>query len=296
MKFLLTGDWHIRERNSRSRTNVVAAVFHKVEHILQRATEEEVDAILQPGDFFDTSKPSWSLFGGVVSLLEKYEVGKRFQILTIPGQHDQENHLADIKNTPIGLLERLGYVKIPTATPITMGNYKVYGAGWGADIPTPVLRATKQPPKTILLTHRMVIDEKLWNKQEDFDRANILLRHHDFDLFVCGDNHNYHTAKLAGRYLVNCGSLVRTNIDQINHEPTIFFYEDVPEPELIPVLGFAESETAKPLAKSEELNDLIGKLKKTRTDKVSFKDKFLQACKKGLSERGHELLKNEILI
>lgn len=276
---------------------MVEAVFRKVEWILQKATEEEVDAILQPGDFFDTDKPSWTLFGKVVSLLEKYEVGKKFKLLSVPGQHDQENHLADIRNTPLGLLERVGYVNIPTKTPITIGDTKVYGAGWGSDIPKPVFRATSKPKKTILLTHRMVIEEKLWDKQSEFDRANILLMKHPFDLFVCGDNHTYHTAKHGDRVLVNCGSLVRTNIDQIDHEPTIFFYEDgIYESLKVPVLGFAEPETSSIITKNEELQELVGKLRKSTSEKVSFRDKFMSVCQVTLSEVGQKLLKEEILI
>jgi len=42
---------------------------------------------------------------------------------------------------------------------------------------------------------------------------------------VCGDNHNHFVEEGKGRYVVNCGSLMRSNIDQVDHKSVVYVYD-----------------------------------------------------------------------
>ncbi|MFH1731581.1 MAG: hypothetical protein ABIF82_08010, partial [Planctomycetota bacterium] len=97
----------------------------------------------------------------------------------------------------------------------------IYGAWWGEDIPVP-----REGKLNILLMHKMVLQKKLWLGQTDFVYARDLLKNHlEFDLFVTGDNHQAFVEEDNGRYVVNCGSLMRANIDQVDHKPKVYIYD-----------------------------------------------------------------------
>ncbi len=56
-KFLICGDWHLDEKKPKSRTeSYVEDQKDKVKWILRFAKDEKVEAILQPGDFCNSSK------------------------------------------------------------------------------------------------------------------------------------------------------------------------------------------------------------------------------------------------
>ncbi len=59
MKFLITGDWHIRNTSPKRRLDDYwVTVRKKIDFIYSLASEEKCDFILQPGDFFDSHKAS----------------------------------------------------------------------------------------------------------------------------------------------------------------------------------------------------------------------------------------------
>jgi len=95
-------------------------------------------------------------------------------------------------------------------------NVYVYGAGWNDDIPEPL----DDEGTHILLIHKLVI------KDEKFDGipAQELFKE-PFDLIVSGDNHKGFAYSDGKRHLVNCGSLMRANIDQSTHQPYIYIYD-----------------------------------------------------------------------
>ncbi|MFH1624128.1 MAG: hypothetical protein ABID54_03105, partial [Pseudomonadota bacterium] len=58
---------------------------------------------------------------------------------------------------------------------------------------------------------------------------DLLKDHPEFDLFVTGDNHHSFVCgemdKNGTRYVVNCGSLMRSAIDQVDHKPRVYVYD-----------------------------------------------------------------------
>jgi predicted phosphodiesterase len=95
------------------------------------------------------------------------------------------------------------------------------GCSYDQEPPIPI-----QNKFNVLLVHRMIIEEKLWSAQENYVASNIFLRQNNFDLIVSGDNHRGFISEAHGkRLLVNCGAMMRSKIDQVNHKPFVVLYD-----------------------------------------------------------------------
>ena len=76
--------------------------------IFEFARGMKVSAILQPGDFFNTFKVSKYLMRYWIKFFKRYNI----PILTVPGQHDMRFHSSDIEDTPMGVLEAAGVIRV----------------------------------------------------------------------------------------------------------------------------------------------------------------------------------------
>jgi DNA repair exonuclease SbcCD nuclease subunit len=254
MIILCTGDWHIRANRPENRIdNYKKSLFKKLEWILNQEF-----TVLQPGDFFDSPMAPYSL------TLETTQFLKTFcytPIYTVFGQHDLRYHTSK-ENSPLALLNEVEQVEVIGIKNIM--DISIYGCSWGEEIP----KITTNSRINILLIHKMIVDEKLWAEQEGHTWANHILANNNFDLIVSGDNHKSFIVEWGDKILVNCGSLMRSRIDQKDHKPMIVTYDtDTKEVEYqyIPV---------KPI---EEVMDL--------KEKEKERNEELEAFVKGLSQQ-----------
>ncbi len=261
MKLLCTGDWHIRENNPEYRTDdFKQALKDKLNFIKQVAREEQVEYILQPGDFFDNaSKVSYA------ALLEWTEFFRGFPpICTVLGQHDLKNHSLENKNIPAYILQQIGTIELPH-------DYGLFfdGFHFGQEI---------KELNDIMLIHTMVIKDKpLWEGQEEYTKANTLLKKTKYKLIVSGDNHQCFVHRYKDRILVNAGSLMRTAKNQNHHTPMIFIYntDDCSLKQiLIPVRSFHAVFDTERMSdekqKAEELNELVNTMREGFTSSLNF--------------------------
>ena len=221
MKFLITGDWHIRNTSPKRRLDDYwKTCKKKLDYILDLAVKEKVDMILQPGDFFDTHKANDFLKYHMIKRLKRAKI----KVITVFGQHDLRYHSSEIRNTPLAVLQaaEVAY-QAPNWDPMDFGDVHIWGANWHEDIPKEVFSKNVY---NILVMHKMVIkNEKVWDGQEAYELANILLRTTPFDLVVSGDNHLSFTLSYGDKHLINCGSLLRSSIDQATHIPVVYIYD-----------------------------------------------------------------------
>ena len=232
MKFLVTGDWHIDNSMIKTRKdNVLAACMDKIGQIFSIAQSHNCDAVLQPGDFFESHKANDFLKQYVIQFLKSGMAN--IPVYTILGQHDLRYHSSNINNTPLKVLEAAGVINILKDKPLVYPQDKVYiyGASWYEEIPRP-MRELKG--FNILMCHKMIVDSKIWEGQEDHTYGKILLKTTDYDLIVSGDNHKHfimHSgikSSIGKKLLINCGSLLRTRIDQEDHKPCVYVYNTAP--------------------------------------------------------------------
>jgi predicted phosphodiesterase len=227
MKFILMGDLHYTDRQPPlRRDNFFETLRGKVEFIIKLAKKEDA-YILQPGDWFDSHKASYSCMSKLLRMLKSHSPLPG--IITVFGQHDLRFHKSDTENTPLNLMnEAYPHIFIapnPGAMMVPDSNVRIKGCSWNEEPVDPEI----QEMRNILLIHRMIYEEQSYPGQEvEGESANIFLRKHaGFDLIVSGDNHKSFTAKVGRRLLVNCGALMRTSIDMQNHQPCCYLYDSL---------------------------------------------------------------------
>lgn len=300
MKLLITGDWHITDRKPANRTdeNYFETIMDKIKFILSFYDDDGIGevAILQSGDFFDSSRASDFIKGQLINELRgRFNDEFGCHLYTIFGQHDLRYHSSVKNNTPLGVLKSAGVVNVihNQYPEITYSEYgekipHIYGANWGEEIPKP---RRLENDFNILLTHRMIIDgEKLWEGQTGFDTAEDLLDNHDFDLIVSGDNHKAFVVEKDGKTLINAGSLMRNRIDQKDHKPRIYIYDTTSrtyEKHYIPVRPFEEIMDVERATKKKETDENLEAFIETLTDDfeldgLDFRDNLMKALKKQL--------------
>lgn len=272
MKFLICGDLHVTDKRPENRIDDYRlTVFRKVGTILNTAYDEECDGILQPGDFTDSPSLSYDMFHDIVHLIGADSV----KILTTWGQHDLRYRTK--VNTA------LRSIALTTNTAILehdqpYGDGKsviVHGCGYDEEIPEPV-----KDRYNVLIIHKMIVEDKLWAQQDNFEWSTSFLRRNKFDLIVSGDNHQFFHANNGDRYLFNCGSLLRSSISQVDHKPRVIIF-DTEKPHKFKVINvpiepaskvFAMDKVMKEKEKDEKLAAFVDGLSKQKDMGLSFVD------------------------
>lgn len=284
MKIGICGDIHLTNIQSKKRLDDYPETqYKKIKYMLDNFKEEKVSCILQPGDLFDSFKSSNFLIQRYISLFKKTNI----PIYSIFGNHCLKYHSSDVFDTPLAVLERAGVISIIqnkfNENP-KLGDIHLYGCSWGEELP----KIIDNKNFNVLLVHKMIVkNEKAWETQtkEQYTKALDMLKNTKFDLIVSGDNHQSFLCKSGNRYLINCGSLMRHEIDQIDHKPHFYVF-DILTKELeqfyIPiknnVFNLMEEEEKK--EKTKELEAFIDGLKKDIViTGLKFKNNIINYCK-----------------
>ena len=219
MKFICTADLHIQTRTPKNRKehNFLCVCLKKLEFILNKAKTTDSKLLIIAGDFFDTTKSTYKTTNSVLKLLNKHP---HIQILVVPGQHDLNYHVSGLDNTPLGILQEAGAVKILKNNKIYRHNKVSFiGAGWNEE---------PEEKANVLIMHRMITKRgELWPGQTNYSTAHAILRKYPWaKCIITGDNHLPHSFKIKDeidgyrhRLQINCGSLVRSTKTQINFQP-----------------------------------------------------------------------------
>lgn len=112
LKIVVTGDLHFRNENPRSRKDVFEdAMLSKLLEVFQLAQEHGAEAIIIPGDIFDTANVGLKTIAKLGYCLNAWIDEFGVQILTISGNHDlPAGNKAALERTPYGLLSKLGFI------------------------------------------------------------------------------------------------------------------------------------------------------------------------------------------
>ena len=223
MKFLITGDLHLRASNPENRIdNFFETQLNKVEQIFQIATKNRCEYILCPGDVFDNPRPSFDVLEYYIKLFNKYSINNgnnnEIQFLTVWGQHDQRFRTKD--RTALKLMESLGYMQ--TFKHITFGKYiDLYGCDYGDEIPV----IEDMDNFNILLIHKTILEKPIWKGQEDFLQSDKLAKKYPYDIIISGDWHHPVFYKYKEQTIVNCGCLVRKTLNEADLIPHVYMLE-----------------------------------------------------------------------
>lgn len=253
MKFIATGDWHCTDKTPESRIdNYPAELLKKINRICYESMG--CLSILQPGDLTDSPFLSYFYFRGLVEFLKPY------MIYTIYGQHDLKYR--NKGNTPLDALEtaldNFHIVEKPICLNRTHDpDVHLYAASFEEDIPKITTKGFN-----ILLIHRMIVGsyEQQWEEDKGYDLASQFLQKHKFDLIISGDNHKSFIGTKDDRTIINCGSLMRSKIDQIEHEPFYCIFDTdtrTYEKHFIPIRSWEEVFDIEKKLKTEKRNEKL---------------------------------------
>ena len=234
MFLLCSSDWHSTPKTPRCRIDdYPTAQERKILHMFTAGVERRVAAFCQAGDLSDMASLPYSLYERYFLYFRHYL--RHFPFCTIYGQHDlryraQDNTFFHAMETVVNatfapaarrfiVADNSPYIIDPPDT--TEKGVAIYGASFGEEIP----EIFTPDRYNVLIIHRMIIDKKLWDGQKDFTKGTELLRKTKYDLIVSGDNHQHFHKSINGRHLINCGSLMRSTIDQYNHEPVYYIVD-----------------------------------------------------------------------
>jgi len=221
-KIGLLGDLHLRASKPINRIDdYYSRQFEKLKQAYDIFEDLGCSFVIQPGDFFNNyGNDPYSIVYDAVAFLILY----RIPTYVVFGQHDIRFHNKDLKDIPIQILNQTDLITKLEVTPKKIQISKdqwiyLYGVNWNESIPS--VEKEKNVTK-ILVIHSMIIKgRKLWPGQTNFLQARHLANK-NFDLVISGDNHQAFSYKDT---VINCGSLMRMNIDQKEHQPMFGVYD-----------------------------------------------------------------------
>jgi DNA repair exonuclease SbcCD nuclease subunit len=209
---ILTSDWHLREDTPISRTDDFwKAQWKKVDWVASLQKKYNCP-VLHAGDLFHHWKPSPYL----ISMTAKHLPN---QFRTIYGQHDLPQHNLELKHKSgiHALNSTLNIEKFQVLKEASWGQEPTNGSYsfWFENGST----------KEILVWHKHIYKTiEPWPGCESPRAIELLKKYPQFDLILTGDNHIPFVQKYKGRLLVNPGSLMRQNAEQIEYKPRVYFW------------------------------------------------------------------------
>lgn len=227
---ILCADLHLRDDQPICRKDdFFKAMIRKMNWL--RCLQHELQCpIICAGDIFDKWKGSPFLLSQVLRWFPD-------NVIAIPGQHDLPNHDINAINKSslyvlhrakrISLFKKYSNDEMRIASNAGSENYstvKVFGFPFGMEIKKfPIIRCTR----SVAMCHTLVCQSKdrLMMKLGAVDSKALLRKLDNIDLIVTGDNHKPFIERLDGRLLVNCGSMMRIEADQVDYKPCVYLWD-----------------------------------------------------------------------
>lgn len=216
---ILTADIELRAFSPSCRTDDHwAAQKKKIAWLRDLAAEHECP-ILDAGDLFDKrykSHPNHELLGWTIANLPR-------PFYTIPGNHDLPGKsFENYSNSAMAVLEEANCLIACHKEFVIHGDkFYIYGFAWGSKLEQP----TFFNDINVALIHVMVYEEfEPFPGCDGYSAKEVMDLLPDFELIVTGHNHQTFTREKNGRVLVNPGSLMRNDADQIDFKPSVFLW------------------------------------------------------------------------
>lgn len=203
---LLCADLHLRSNNPLCRIDDYQyAQNNKLLFIADLAREYNIP-IIDSGDTFHKAFSRKSLEITFINIFNQVS------IYAICGNHDLVGHSYDnFNDSSIGVVfNALPYMQMKRESKVEEFKYSM---------------SLKLKGKRIGVIHEYIHAPKIKNhKIEGYSTDQIFDKMFDYDLILTGDNHITFTKQRGNQLLVNPGSMMRMNADQINHKPCVFLW------------------------------------------------------------------------
>lgn len=262
---ILVSDIHLRERDANPVCRLDSywdAQWKKLDFISDLQKEYNFP-VLCGGDLFDKWKPS-------PDLLRETKVHLPKQFYSVAGQHDLPQHNLELfYKCGMADLFEAGYVTLlPLCswgqTPLTDIDSNIYhkNVSMHFSCKNPKL-GRHTSGYSVLVWHIGTYQGKEPYPNCPDPKAGTLLRKYSqFDLILTGDNHKPFVEEYEGRLLVNPGSMMRMDADQIDHKPRVY-------------LWYAETNTVEPVYLPIEKDIITREHIDIQTDKENRLESFI---------------------
>lgn len=211
---ILCGDFHLRETIPVCRTDEDFWITQWTKVAFIKGLQQRYHCpVIHSGDVFEHWKPSPFLLSMAISYLPD-----NFQ--TVYGNHDLPNHSIDLEyKCGVNTLRAAEKIKILLET------------HWGQKPVNGTLLFPTDPDRHVIVWHVMTWQGKLpWPGCTDPSAMQMLkdlpkvAGFGRCDLLLTGHNHKTFVEEHKGRLLVNPGSLMRQDADQVDHKPCVFLW------------------------------------------------------------------------
>lgn len=260
IRFLLIGDRHAGPSAPLARIDDFEASFRDKDlEILKIARENNVDAIIEAGDFFEEGRTRLSneyiktilarWFGDAASFFDvlkrKSEMSdeeflkyidslRHIKIIGVAGNHELQGGAKEtISNTTLGLVNSLGYIDLPSKEkplimkdPVTGKTVAITATSYHSLMDRPeyiddYIIKEKLGDFHIHIVHGMLVDKPL-GPHRIFTTIDQIKDKTVADLTLCGHIHTgFKTVCYKNKYFVNPGAIVRLNASKDEMSRTV---------------------------------------------------------------------------
>jgi len=238
---ILTGDWHLQEKQPIARMDNFWETQWKKLNFISNLQKEYNCPVIHSGDLFDHWKPSPELLAKTIEYLPN-------EFWTIYGNHDLPQHNLKLTHKcGINVLDQANKLGVFAA------------CHWGQSPINNLLHPFDFKDFDILVWHTMTYQgKKPWPDCTDPKAVKLLRKYPQYDLIVTGHNHQAFVEYYEDRCLVNPGSIFRLTADQKDFKPRVY-------------LWYSETNTVEPVYLSIE-KDVIStehlEVKKERNERI----------------------------
>jgi hypothetical protein len=213
---IICGDLHISEKNPECRTDDLVETQWKKIGFIRKLADTHNCPVIFPGDVFDKAK--------MLPKIERKAIIVMPFFIGVPGQHDLPyHHIENYEESSLAVLEAAtdSHVLV-NDKPIVHNEMAFHGYWWGSPGQQ---RPLVDGIRNIAIMHRMTWTVTVPYEGCKADSAHKLLASlPNYDLIVTGDNHQHFIVKHNNQILVNCGSVMRREADQVDHKPCVYLY------------------------------------------------------------------------
>ena len=273
---IFCGDIHLRDKKPIARTDdYFSAMWEKFMFIDSLGLKYDCP-IYCSGDFFDNWKASPELITSTIEAMNA-------DWYSIYGDHDLPSHSFKLRH------------KSGLTTLAKAGKVTIIKGGHGTDKSSSELpkkaKSVNIEGRKVLVWHVLTWHKELPYPGCELSNAKQLLKKHSkYDCILTGDNHLPFQVKYKDRLLINPGSMMRNNADQIKYKPAVWLYyaeNNSVEPVYLPIEeGVISREHIEIVnERNERIDAFVDRLKTNFELSMSFKQNIIRFFDKNKTKK-----------